>query len=126
MDQKTIFSVAESCEEAFTKLLDSDPLLQAENIELAEALEDDKAQFKLWATHIGAFAEYHASLDYRLRESENVRQLLLSQLDILARSLRHLFELLNSGELLIDSGRIGWIICLLSQTEERSPPYQNA
>ena len=43
----------------------------------ASWIEDQFARFKMWAGNIGAFAEGHASLDYRLRDSEETKQFML-------------------------------------------------
>lgn len=40
-------------------------------------VEEQLARFKMWAGNIGAFAEAHASLDYRLRDSEETRRYML-------------------------------------------------
>lgn len=56
-------------------------------------IQDQFARFKMWAGNIGAFAEGHASLDYRLRDSDETKQLLL---DFLAS----LGDLICTGELL--------------------------
>ncbi|KAF1845081.1 uncharacterized protein K460DRAFT_394818 [Cucurbitaria berberidis CBS 394.84] len=98
MEKSTIASVAESCNYEFTALLDSDPLRQqADRAELAEAVEEERARFRLWAAHIGTFAKHHSSLDYRLRESEKVRSLVISQLEILRTAELRLAELLLPG-----------------------------
>lgn len=96
MDRSTISIVAESCNNEFTALLDSDPLRrQTERAQLAEAVEEERARFRIWAAHIGVFAEHHSSLDYRLRESEKVRSLVISQLEILRKAELRLLELLQ-------------------------------
>jgi hypothetical protein len=40
-------------------------------------INDQFARFKMWAGNIGAFADGHASLDYRLRDNEKTRQFML-------------------------------------------------
>lgn len=40
-------------------------------------IEDQFARFKMWAGNIGAFADGHASLDYRLRDTEKTQQFML-------------------------------------------------
>jgi hypothetical protein len=56
-------------------------------------IEDQFARFKMWAGNIGAFAEDHASLDYRLRDSEETKQFMLV-------FLRSLSDFITRGELL--------------------------
>ncbi|RAH50483.1 uncharacterized protein BO95DRAFT_458968 [Aspergillus brunneoviolaceus CBS 621.78] len=48
---------------------------------LAEA---QLARFNLWATNIGVFARYKASLEYRLRDSPDVQRIIINLLEILA------------------------------------------
>ncbi|OJJ94807.1 hypothetical protein ASPACDRAFT_64957 [Aspergillus aculeatus ATCC 16872] len=48
---------------------------------LAEA---QLARFNLWATNIGVFAKYKASLEYRLRDSPDVQRIIINLLEILA------------------------------------------
>lgn len=99
MDRGTIVSVAESCRDEFIALLDSDPLQQqADKADLAEAVEEEQARFRVWAAHIGTFATHHSSLDYRLRESEKVRSLVISQLEVLWRAEIRLLKLLQPSK----------------------------
>jgi hypothetical protein len=46
-------------------------------------IEEQLARFKMWAGNIGAFADGHASLDYRLRDSEETRRFMLDFLSSL-------------------------------------------
>lgn len=81
MNGISIFEIAEGCSAAFTDLLHSDPVRQAEGPSFIEQLEEEQVNYRLWIAYSGAFAEYHASLDYRLRESETVRYLVIAQLE---------------------------------------------
>jgi hypothetical protein len=56
-------------------------------------IEDQFARFKMWAGNIGAFAEGHASLDYRLRDNEKAQQFMLNFLVALT-------DFVNRGECL--------------------------
>jgi hypothetical protein len=96
MESRTITSVAELCRDEFTALLGSDPLRH--QADLAEAVEEEQARFRVWAAHIGTFATHHSSLDYRLRESEKVRSLVISQLEILRRAEARLLKLLQPSK----------------------------
>jgi len=40
-------------------------------------VEEQYARFKIWAANIGAFAQGHASLDYRLRDNEQTQKFML-------------------------------------------------
>ena len=50
--------------------------------------EDQLGRFRIWAKNIGVFAEGHASLDYRLRDSAEVRLLMVDQLETLQNSVQ--------------------------------------
>lgn len=52
------------------------------------AVDDQLARFNIWAANIGVFAEAHASLDYRLRNSPKVRAMMLLLLQALKRKLQ--------------------------------------
>lgn len=49
--------------------------------------EDQLGRFRIWAKNIGVFAEGHACLDYRLRDSAEVRLLMIDQLETLQSSV---------------------------------------
>jgi hypothetical protein len=98
MDNRTLADAAESCNNDFSALLSLSPLRDhPEKVDLAEAIEEERARFRLWAANIGAFAKHHASLDYRLRESERVRSLVFSQLDLLHGAASQLSDTLQPG-----------------------------
>lgn len=99
MADGTIASVAESCRDELSALLNSISLRQqADKADLLEAVEEEQARFRVWAAHIGTFATHHSSLDYRLRESEKVRSLVISQLEVLRRAAVRSVELLQPSE----------------------------
>ncbi|KAH7066386.1 hypothetical protein BKA63DRAFT_160945 [Paraphoma chrysanthemicola] len=62
-------------------------------------IEDQFARFKMWAGNIGVFAEDHASLDYRLRDSEETRQCMLSFLHSLAGFIQRAVDTINPGSI---------------------------
>jgi len=70
------------------------------------AFEDQLARFNIWAANIGVFAEAHASLDYRVRNSRKVKAMMLQLLKALQRKLQfggYLFEVpLNVFPILTD------------------------
>ncbi|KAF2736406.1 hypothetical protein EJ04DRAFT_575373 [Polyplosphaeria fusca] len=96
MSGMVIADTAEKCKAAFVSLVDCTRL--SRQAELAEAVEDEQAKFNIWAAHIGVFASYHSSLDYRLRESEVVKPLVIAQLAILNRSQIHLSESIQDDD----------------------------
>ncbi len=97
MDHVTIAAAAELCNDEFSALLSSEQLRK--RADKADAVEEERARFRIWAAHIGTFAKYHASLDYRLRESKTVRSLVLSQLELLRGAECRLWSVLHSGNL---------------------------
>ena len=50
--------------------------------------EDQLARFRIWAGNIGVNAKLHASLDYRLRDSKEARELTLDLLEVLHDHIR--------------------------------------
>ncbi|KAF7179371.1 hypothetical protein CNMCM7691_008304 [Aspergillus felis] len=54
----------------------------------APRFEDQLARFNIWAANLGVFAEAHASLDYRLRNSPKVKAVMMQQLQALQRKLQ--------------------------------------
>jgi hypothetical protein len=60
---------------------------EGKEIDIAEFLDTECGRFRIWADGIGAFAGGHASLDYRLRDSPPVKDLLLGQLNIVRKHL---------------------------------------
>lgn len=51
-------------------------------------IEDQVGRFSVWASNIGALAPARASLDYRLREAEDVRRLVMALLITLDASIQ--------------------------------------
>lgn len=97
-DQGSIFSASEVCNISFTTLLNSEALHNAPRAKTTVAVEEERAKFRIWGAHIGAFAEYHASLDYRLRESETVRCLVITQLRLLQGGLGRLLAIMQHSK----------------------------
>lgn len=50
-------------------------------------LRDVSGRFNLWASNMGVFAAVHASLDYRLRDLADAKELILEQLDYMMEGL---------------------------------------
>lgn len=85
MEERSIAAIAYSCADLFNKSL-ADAHQPDEAMEkktapgLVEFLDTQSGRFRIWAASIGVFASEHASLDYRLRESATVKELLLGQI----------------------------------------------
>jgi hypothetical protein len=90
MDALQIQVAAASCVALFQarlaeQLSDS---ASAPSDEEQNCLETQSARFKLWADNIGAFAEGHASLDYRLHEHEEFAVMIRDQLSAIQTHLK--------------------------------------
>lgn len=85
MEDTSISSVAHRCERTFDKCLHNTPqgFTDKDKAELLAGLDDQSARFNIWASNLGVFAADHASLDYRLRDSQTVQSLMVDQLRML-------------------------------------------
>jgi hypothetical protein len=89
----TIREFADKCLHQFQVLAKLENELRSQTIKAVEdATENWRSQeqlqrFRLWSGNIGVFAEGHASLDYRVRNSENARQLMIDFLRTLLLAL---------------------------------------
>ena len=84
---------AKECEKSFEQLLqieeevgEGDKAGEQKNDTIRTA--DHLARFRMWAGNIGVFAIGHASLDYRLKGSKEMRQDMLELLSTLQEFLR--------------------------------------
>jgi hypothetical protein len=80
---------AEKCIEQFKLLIEIsavlDPVSDTEDSSYGTSwIEEQYVRFKIWAGNIGAFAQGHASLDYRLRDSFSTQKFMLFLLIALA------------------------------------------
>lgn len=50
-------------------------------------IDEQFVRFRVWYTNLGVFADGNASLDYRLRDCDEIRSLLLQLLHTLQRNL---------------------------------------
>ena len=103
---------AQMCAGLFHKILsaisgreriDSDP-------ELSAQIDDQLGRFSIWAGNIGVFAQATASLDYRVRDIPQIKDLIVQQLDGLVKYLTHGMYLVptrchESTQLLLNGGR---------------------
>jgi hypothetical protein len=94
----TIVEHAERCIGQFDTLLhvgdEAQSSSKAAQIKINKVrVEDQFARFRMWAGNIGVFAQDHASLDYRLRESTKGKSVMLGLLETLC-------EFLQSGTIL--------------------------
>lgn len=93
MASSNIHGKAKECIEEFKLLFKIEVQVResgkAEHLTPDELRMDDQlARFRMWAGNIGAFADGHASLDYRLRDNENAKKMMIRFLENLRESLR--------------------------------------
>jgi hypothetical protein len=53
------------------------------------AVKNQSDRFKIWTSNIGVFADLHASLDFRVRDHDDVKDNFLGHLKIIEYRLRH-------------------------------------
>ncbi|MCJ1307424.1 hypothetical protein MMC25_001070 [Agyrium rufum] len=93
-----IYNRADECLSDFDDLVMVQPT--ADNLHNEDDLnsEEQKARFLIWSANIGIFAEGHASLDYRLRDSREARKLMLDLLGSLKNYLRRAINTVRPAE----------------------------
>jgi hypothetical protein len=90
MNDCSIVTVARSCVELFESSGQVDELaVEKAAFEVEQFLENQAGRFRILAANLGIFAGGHASLDYRLRDSPSVKNLLVGQLLGLQRHLHN-------------------------------------
>ncbi|CZR60318.1 uncharacterized protein PAC_10214 [Phialocephala subalpina] len=83
IEDMTIAGHAAACVRAFDQCLSRDVMPSHDN----GWTEDQLAGFNIWVTNLGVFAHGHASVDHRLRDCEDIRNLMLQLLDALRENL---------------------------------------
>ena len=81
-----ISEAAKKCLESFNSFLLSPG--RDSDAEVWHHILDQRGRFKLWASTAGAFARYRASLDYRLRDSRNTKDLIMGHLNMISRRIK--------------------------------------
>jgi hypothetical protein len=80
--ERTCYGVARSCQTLFKSYV-AMPLICNHDI-----AAEQQARFNIWAANIGVFADLRSSLDYCLKENNEVRMMVLQLLDLIHRNLR--------------------------------------
>jgi len=80
---ESIHSWARTCDELFLELWSKEALFQ-------DTLQGERDKFSLWASNIGVFAELQSSLDFRLRDMNDIRGSIVAQLVITSGHLERL------------------------------------
>jgi hypothetical protein len=90
---RTIAGRAELCSELFRDSLEilRDQGLSASWIQF----RDQFGRFNIWCSSIGVFASLHASMDYRLRDLPDARDLVIENLDLIVDRLQQRKSLAN-------------------------------
>lgn len=69
MSTRTIYEAASACSELFDQYLASSGTASAKH----DMIEEFRGRFNLWAAYVGAFAAPRASLDARLEQHSDIR-----------------------------------------------------
>jgi hypothetical protein len=90
MEDSSILTVARSCVELFERSGQVDEVAAEKTAcDVEQFLDNQAGRFRILASNLGIFASGHASLDYRLRDSPYVTNLMISQLLGLQRHLHN-------------------------------------
>lgn len=81
---ESLYSFGVATRAAFQKALRGDLHLDDE---IRQQLAVESERFELWATNLGLFVAGHGSLDYRIRQAENIKDMLHRFLSALISSL---------------------------------------
>lgn len=91
MLEKSLFELGSRVYLLFTDVTESvskSPTVESTSSERFD-IESERQRFWLWAKNLGLFLQGHGSLDYRLRDADNVRTFTRDILLDLANSLQH-------------------------------------
>jgi hypothetical protein len=80
MESLEIRSRADECLADFDALVAMQPSIDRRSNTSDLDAEEQRARFLIWSANIGVFADGHASLDYRLRDSLDARKIMLELL----------------------------------------------
>ncbi|KAM6484223.1 hypothetical protein HDV62DRAFT_315358 [Trichoderma sp. SZMC 28011] len=86
----TIRERATTCVDLFSQAILL--LAQTESSEDHNSLLDEFSRFKLWTSNIGVFADLHSSLDYRLRDFNDIKDSFIRQLITVESRLQQLLD----------------------------------
>jgi hypothetical protein len=82
---ESINSLACTCDELFQEVWSKGALIQ-------DIMQGERDKFLLWAFNIGVFAEQQLSLDFRLRDMDDITGSIKAQLDIISGHLMRLTQ----------------------------------
>lgn len=78
--EPTIAETAGLCFNAFQQCLENSAFISPREM---SRVEDQFARFSLWTANIGVFASGRVSLDHRLREAQEVHEVITGLLEVL-------------------------------------------
>jgi hypothetical protein len=87
--EESILAASKACSTLFQNLVSCNLPAVAE---WAEVAEQQLAKFNLWADSLGVYAPFHAAADHRLRDQPDIRDLILSLLEILTTKVQILLN----------------------------------
>ncbi|KAF2729894.1 hypothetical protein EJ04DRAFT_501555, partial [Polyplosphaeria fusca] len=89
----SLYSLGLATRKAFQKALCEDDLTGDDT---RQRLVVENERFELWATNLGLFVAGHGSLDYRVRQAENIKEMLQKFLSALISSLTEVLEYIEA------------------------------
>lgn len=97
-DERLIFQGARLCFRRFEEVLAA--LKDAQEQSAWAEVRDELGRLKLWASNIGALPPHvHASLDYRLKDVPEAREMILDHLEVISNRLN---ESTSSGSTMVN------------------------
>lgn len=76
-----IYDHADTCVELFARYL------RDRRTTSKDLAEEQRARFNIWAANMGVFADVRASLDYRLRDSPDIQNMIVELLVVMQRNI---------------------------------------
>ncbi|KAK0122810.1 hypothetical protein ONS96_009843 [Cadophora gregata f. sp. sojae] len=98
MESVELHARASECVSDFNALLMVEPPVGIHHNGDDLTSEEQLARFSIWAANIGIFADGHASLDYRLRDSWEAKKLMLDLLGSLKNYLRRATDTVRDSD----------------------------
>lgn len=101
-DQSGIYHAGLNCNQLFDKCLAqiveprTSSLIGESAFTIGRLARDHQARFQAWSSYLGVFAEQTICLDRRLSNSEDIRDMVMDLLHIIAVSLQHCQSVLES------------------------------
>jgi hypothetical protein len=84
-NQASVYELTACCSQSFEELLQ---LLSKAKADVFDAAETQVGRLNIWTSNVGALANKNASLDYRLRNSHDIKEMIIQLLQLMDRNLR--------------------------------------